>query len=124
MTLELSHDNHRLPDDATLRPGRLHGARIADEAAIEAVELQLSLLWRRGRSMSHHLSRSVHPDMEPAAYGLLTYLAQEGAMRLTELAASIGVGKPSVSRQIAFLESSDWSARRPIPSMAARRPSC
>lgn len=76
-----------------------------DEAAIEAVELQLSLLWRRARSISHHLSRSVHPEMEPSAYGLLTILAREGSMRLTELAACVGVGKPSVSRQIAFLES-------------------
>ena len=42
--------------------------------------------------------------MEPAAYGLLSVIRKQGAMRLTELASSIGVGKPSVSRQIAFLE--------------------
>src|SRR4029079_4979703 len=46
-----------------------------------------------------------HPDMEPAAYGLLTVIRREGPIRLTELASCIGVGKPSVSRQIAFLES-------------------
>jgi DNA-binding MarR family transcriptional regulator len=87
-----------------------------DEAAIEAVELQLSLLWRRARSMSHHLSRSVHPEMEPSAYGLLTILAQEGAMRLTDLAASVGVGKPSVSRQIGFLESIGLVRKEADPS--------
>src|SRR6476660_4586340 len=74
-------------------------------AALDAVENQLSLLWRRGRSISHQLSRQVHPDMEPAAYGLLTVIRKEGPIRLTELASCIGVGKPSVSRQIAFLES-------------------
>ena len=63
------------------------------------------MLWRRGRSISHQLSRQVHPDMEPAAYGLLTVIRRQGPIRLTELASSIGVGKPSVSRQIAFLES-------------------
>src|SRR6478752_8341445 len=74
------------------------------DAALDAVENQLSLLWRRGRSISHQLSRQVHPDMEPAAYGLLSVIRKQGPIRLTELASSIGVGKPSVSRQVAFLE--------------------
>jgi DNA-binding MarR family transcriptional regulator len=74
------------------------------DAALRTVEHQISLFWRRGRSMSQQLSRQVHPDMEPAAYGLLTVIRREGPIRLTELASCIGVGKPSVSRQIAFLE--------------------
>lgn len=85
-------------------PGITGGADDSTETALTAVEHQLSLLWRRARSISHHLSRQVHPDMEPAAYGLLSVIRKQGAMRLTELASSIGVGKPSVSRQIAFLE--------------------
>lgn len=72
--------------------------------AIEQLEQQLSMLWRRSRSISHRVARDVHPDMEPAAYGLLVILQSEGAMRLTELAANIGVGKPSVSRQVTLLE--------------------
>ncbi|MCQ9165605.1 MarR family winged helix-turn-helix transcriptional regulator [Arthrobacter sp. STN4] len=75
------------------------------QAAIEVLEVELSLLWRRARATSHSLSRSVHPDLEPAAYGLLSVLLKQGGMRLTELARCIGVGKPSVSRQISFLES-------------------
>ncbi|WP_394942176.1 MarR family winged helix-turn-helix transcriptional regulator [Psychromicrobium sp. YIM B11713] len=75
-----------------------------DEAAIEAAEEQLSLLWRRSRAASYQFARTVHPDLEPAAYGLLAILFNDGPMRLTDLAANIGVGKPSVSRQIAFLE--------------------
>jgi len=75
------------------------------DAALNSVEHQLSLFWRRARSVSQQLSRQVHPDMEPAAYGLLTVIRREGPIRLTELASCIGVGKPSISRQIAFLES-------------------
>lgn len=75
------------------------------DAALKTVEHQISVFWRRARSVSHQLSRQVHPDMEPAAYGLLTVIRREGPIRLTDLALSIGVGKPSVSRQIAFLES-------------------
>ncbi|MGA7206867.1 MAG: MarR family transcriptional regulator [Specibacter sp.] len=84
-----------------------HGTAAVDNdttAAIETLEIQLSLLWRRARVVSHSLTRSVHPELEPAAYGLLAVLMNQGAMRLTELAKCIGVGKPSVSRQISFLE--------------------
>lgn len=76
----------------------------AVDAAIETVEQQLSMLWRRSRSDSHKVARQVHPDMEPAAYGLLLILQREGSMRLTDLAGAIGIGKPSVSRQVALLE--------------------
>ncbi|KNH17105.1 MarR family transcriptional regulator [Arthrobacter sp. ZBG10] len=75
------------------------------DAALRNVEHQISVFWRRARAISNQLSRQVHPDMEPAAYGLLTIIRREGPIRLTELAMNIGVGKPSVSRQIAFLES-------------------
>ena len=54
-------------------------------AAIEVLDVQLSLLWRRARAINHQLTRSVHPDIEPAAYGLLSVLLNQGAMRLTEL---------------------------------------
>ncbi|MFJ3958710.1 MarR family winged helix-turn-helix transcriptional regulator [Arthrobacter sp. NPDC090010] len=73
------------------------------DEAIHAVEHQMSLLWRRGRAVSLRLSRQVHPDMDPSAYGLLSILRRQGPIRLTELAALIGVGKPTVSRQITFL---------------------
>ena len=73
-------------------------------AKLEVLEEQTSVLWRRERTTSHALAKNVHPDMEPAAYGLLMLLQREDSMRLTELAASIGVGKPSVSRQVALLE--------------------
>src|SRR3954466_15419592 len=91
------------PPDAAGEPAAGNANPDAD-AALNAVENQLSLLWRRGRSISHQLSRQVHPDMEPAAYGLLSVIRKQGPIRLTELASCIGVGKPSVSRQIAFLE--------------------
>lgn len=86
-------------------PGSHGSADDTVDAALKTVEHQISLFWRRARSVSHQLSREVHPDMEPAAYGLLTVIRREGPIRLTELALCIGVGKPSVSRQIAFLES-------------------
>ena len=74
------------------------------DAAFESIEQQLSLFWRRSRAVSHAISRSLHPEVEPGAYGLLVILQREGATRVTELATLIGIGKPSVSRQVALLE--------------------
>lgn len=92
-------------DDPALDPAGLSAAGgSSPEESIAEVEHQLSLLWRRARSISQRLSREVHPEMEPAAYGLLSVLRTKGPIRLTELAACLGVGKPSVSRQVAFLE--------------------
>ncbi len=79
-------------------------AESAADAAIKALEEQLSILWRRARSNSHKVAKRVHPDMEPAAYGLLVILQRTGGMRLTDLATNVGIGKPSVSRQITMLE--------------------
>ncbi|GAA4656153.1 MarR family winged helix-turn-helix transcriptional regulator [Arthrobacter cryoconiti] len=84
--------------------------------AIQVLEAQLSLLWRRARVLNHSLTRSVHPELEPAAYGLLSVLLHHGGMRLTELAKCIGVGKPSVSRQIKFLESIGLVQKEADPS--------
>ncbi len=100
-------DNAPLP-----APG---SAQDAVDGAVNSVEHQLSVLWRRARAVSQQLSRQVHPDMEPAAYGLLAVLRREGPMRLTDLAQFIGVGKPSVSRQIAFLEQIGLIAKEADP---------
>ncbi|PNI09280.1 MarR family transcriptional regulator [Arthrobacter sp. AFG7.2] len=86
------------------------------DAAVQNVEHQISLFWRRARSISNQLSRQVHPDMEPAAYGLMAVIRREGPIRLTDLAMNIGVGKPSVSRQIAFLESLGLVSKEADPS--------
>ena len=52
--------------------------------AIEVLEEQTSVLWRRERTTSHALAKNVHPEMEPAAYGILMLLqrarATDGAM--------------------------------------------
>lgn len=90
-------------------------ASSAKVAAIELLDSQLSLLSRRARAINHQLTRSVHPDLEPAAYGLLSVLMRQGGMRLTELAKWIGVGKPSVSRQVTFLVSLGLVAKEADP---------
>ncbi|MCH6470893.1 MarR family winged helix-turn-helix transcriptional regulator [Sinomonas terrae] len=86
------------------------------DAAFESIEQQLSLFWRRARAVSHTISRSLHPEIEPGAYGLLMILQREGPLRVTELAALIGIGKPSVSRQVALLEQIGLVVKEDDPS--------
>ncbi len=83
------------PDVPSLQ-GRHDEATV--DAAVQNVEHQISLFWRRARSISNQLSRQVHPDMEPAAYGLLTVIRREGPIRLTDLAMNIGARR---GRQVA-----------------------
>ncbi|GHG56360.1 transcriptional regulator [Sinomonas cellulolyticus] len=91
-------------------------APAAFDTALVDVEQQLAVFWRRGRAASVGLSRGLHPDLDPAAYGLLTILHRDGARRVTDLAASVGVGKPTVSRQIALLEELGLVAKEADPS--------
>lgn len=71
---------------------------------VDVLEHEFAVLFRRARSMSATIARQVHPDVEPAAYALLVHLQQTGGARLTDLASFVGVGKPTVSRQVKFLE--------------------
>lgn len=81
-----------------------------------SLERELTVLLRRARASSGEMAREVHPDLEPAAYGLLVRLEECGAQRATELAAYIGVGKATMSRQLHALENLGFVAREPDPA--------
>ncbi|MGW7350558.1 MarR family winged helix-turn-helix transcriptional regulator [Streptomyces sp. NPDC054784] len=68
------------------------------------LERELAVFLRRARASSGEMAREVHPDLEPAAYGLLVRLEDVGPQRATELATYFGVGKATMSRQLAALE--------------------
>ncbi|MEU9989861.1 MarR family winged helix-turn-helix transcriptional regulator [Streptomyces sp. NPDC007971] len=81
-----------------------------------ALERELSVLLRRARASQGEMAREVHPDLESAAYGLLIRLDELGGQRATELAAYIGVGKATMSRQLRALEELGLIARTPDPA--------
>src|SRR4051794_35825612 len=62
------------------------------------------------------MARALHPDLEPAAYGLLVRLADTGQQRATDLAAYFGVGKATMSRQLRALEDLGLVTRHPDPA--------
>jgi DNA-binding MarR family transcriptional regulator len=83
---------------------------------VDAVERELTVLFRRARAVSGELARAVHPDLEPAAYGLLVRLAEVEPERATDLAAYFGVGKATMSRQLRALETLGLVVREPDPA--------
>ncbi|WP_371258577.1 MarR family winged helix-turn-helix transcriptional regulator [Streptomyces sp. CC53] len=95
-------------------PGGPEGAG-GDEAYL-ALERELAVFLRRARAQSGELAREVHPDLEPAAYGLLVRLDEAGEQRATELAGYFGVGRATMSRQLRGLEDLGMIARTPDPA--------
>ncbi|MER8003625.1 MarR family winged helix-turn-helix transcriptional regulator [Streptomyces sp. NPDC001780] len=81
-----------------------------------ALERELAVFLRRARANSGEMAREVHPDLEPAAYGLLVRLEETGHQRATELAGYFGVGKATMSRQLRALEELGLVTREPDPA--------
>ncbi|MFF4589762.1 MarR family winged helix-turn-helix transcriptional regulator [Streptomyces sp. NPDC000345] len=87
-----------------------------DDREFLSLERELTVLFRRARANQGEMAREVHPDLESAAYGLLVRLEECGRQRATELAAYIGVGKATMSRQLRALEQLGLIAREPDPA--------
>ena len=71
--------------------------------AFVRLEREIALLLRRSRAISARLAGELHPDLDGAAYGLLSLLQDAGPLRASELVARIGLDKSTVSRQVAHL---------------------
>lgn len=116
---------------ATAATGEIRGADVHEDTNDDArssrgveqgdreflsLERELTVLLRRARANQGEMAREVHPDLESAAYGLLVRLEECGRQRATELAAYIGVGKATMSRQLRALEQLGLVTRAPDPA--------
>lgn len=86
-----------------------------EHEAYRAVEHELGVLFRRARALSAEVAREVHPELEPAAYGLLIGIYDCARSRPSDLADHFGVGKATISRQVKVLEQLRLIERRPDP---------
>ena len=68
------------------------------------LEGELGVLIRRVKRVIGVRAEIVHPDLAPAAYLLLGFLAAEGPVRASVLVDRLGVDKGAISRQVQHLE--------------------
>jgi DNA-binding MarR family transcriptional regulator len=111
------HDDHEDREDRGETGGDASSRGVErDDREFLSLERELTVLLRRARANQGEMAREVHPDLESAAYGLLVRLEECGRQRATELAAYIGVGKATMSRQLRALEQLGLIAREPDPA--------
>jgi len=77
---------------------------VVDTDTVQRVERELALLLRRANAAAPRMARHVHPDLEPAAYPIVARIEQVPGVRASELADHIGVGRGTMSRQLARLD--------------------
>lgn len=80
------------------------------------LEQELGLLLRRARASAGAVAARVHPDLDPGAYPLLVHISQVPGIRAAELAAHVGVGRATISRQLRRLEDLGLLQRTPDPA--------
>ena len=89
----------------------------ADRAtALRSIEREVGVLLRRVRRVIGVRARAVHPELQPAAYLVLTHLQERGPARGSAVVEDLGIDKGAVSRQIQHLVDLGLLERRPDPA--------
>lgn len=73
-------------------------------AVLDVVEDKAAAMCRNEQLVCWKLARGIDPGMEPAAYSVLSAVRMLGSCRVTDLAATLGMGKPAVSGHVAALQ--------------------
>ncbi|MDF2847871.1 MAG: winged helix-turn-helix transcriptional regulator [Oerskovia sp.] len=77
----------------------------ADDSPLYALERELRVLTRRAGSSANAMAKRIHPDLDASAYPLLAHIWANPGVRGSDLAQQFGVGRATISRQLARLES-------------------
>lgn len=75
------------------------GAAVQD-ATLESLEHEVSILIRRARRAISQRARLVDPDLHPAAYVMLALLVERGPLRPSVISEVFALDKGAVSRQV------------------------
>lgn len=71
--------------------------------ALGDLEHEVGVMVRRIRRVIGLRARAVHPDLAPSSYLMLTYVAEQGPLRASEIADQFDIDKGAVSRQVTHL---------------------
>jgi DNA-binding MarR family transcriptional regulator len=79
------------------------------------LEEELGVLVRRVKRVIGERARAVHPDLQPASYLMLTFLATDGPQRSSVVSDRFNVDKGAISRQVQHLCDLGLLVRQPDP---------
>ena len=79
------------------------------------LEQEVGVLIRRVKRVIGERARAVHPDLQPASYLMLTFLASEGPQRSSVMSERFNVDKGAISRQVQHLCELGLLDRQPDP---------
>jgi len=85
------------------------------DVALHSIEREVGALIRRVRRVIGERARAVHPELQPSAYLILTYLHEEDDVRSSRLVENFGIDKGAISRQIRSLGDLGLVERSPDP---------
>lgn len=83
---------------------------------LRRLEGEVGVLVRRIRRVIHERARAMHADLQPSAYLLLAWLAEEGPVRASAIAESLAIDKGAISRQLQHLVDLGLVVREPDPA--------
>lgn len=69
------------------------------------IERELGVLIHRWRRRVVHHAAAVHPELQPAAFPVLVFVADNEAVRASDVVEHFGIDKGAVSRHVVHLES-------------------
>ena len=83
--------------------------------SLRQLEREVAVMIRRIRRVIGDRARSVHEDLQPASYLMLSWLADEGPVRASSMVDHFGIDKGAVSRQLQHLDDLGLVVRTPDP---------
>jgi DNA-binding MarR family transcriptional regulator len=84
--------------------------------SLRQLEREVGVLIRRIKRVIGERARSVHEDLQPASYLMLSWLADEGPVRASSMAENFHIDKGAVSRQLHHLDELGLVERTPDPA--------
>lgn len=90
---------------------------MTDARALQLLNLEqeVGVFIRRVRRVIGQRAAAVHPDLQPASYLMLGYLAEHGPVRASVVAEVFDIDKGAISRQLVHLIELGLVEREPDP---------
>jgi DNA-binding MarR family transcriptional regulator len=84
--------------------------------SLRLLEREVGVLIRRIKRLIGERAHAVHPDLQPASYLMLSWLADEGPVRASAMVERFNIDKGAISRQLQHLDELGLVVRTPDPA--------